>query len=181
MIYDVTKLDGKSTPLRRFPGAYRGDAYGRYSGISDVRFTERFQEGEVNEETSFGAFARVFREGSDWMLQGGHVLGADSSEVEVSALNIGNVGSEPADDTHYWLRVMGNGVIADGYLQGGFEVTSASGTSTEGSNVVPTHTSSSGTVYISLGTWYEERFYPALAGNLNVAFCPPGSFIISRF
>lgn len=129
------------------------------------------------------AFFRLFSTTTKRMLQGGQVTGSEGNKV-VPDIDLGTIGEEPADGTHFYLKITGSGVIIETILYGGFNVTAAvaeSGTSLP-DNTQPTATTSAGrTCYLLLGTWTNDVFSPSAGGNVGITFCPGGGYSISRF
>lgn len=131
------------------------------------------------------AFHRVFKDGSDWKLQGGQVTGG-TGNVVVADITLAVVASEPADGVKQWLEITGNGVTDSGVLLGGFNVTAAVSAvpgqqgATVPNNTLPEYDDATGKkAYLLLGTWSGSQFVAAQGGNVTVSFCP-GNFTITR-
>lgn len=132
---------------------------------------------------ALAAFWRVYTSGTKWMLQGGQVSGGAGNE-SVSDIDLGTVGSEPADGRMFWVQVTGNGDLRGGILYGGFTVTSAvagSGTSLPTGSVPTVTTAAARKFYLMLGTWSGGAFQPSTSGHLMLGYCPGGGYSVSRF
>lgn len=113
----------------------------------------------------------------DIHLQGGTVNGEDVTTTSLKLYDFGTDTWEGADDEQLYLTVTGTGVVADGVLLPGFTVSSI--TASIGSppgDTPPTKDTPSGTAILSLGTFFNGGFLPAIAGNRNVAVCI-GTFV----
>jgi hypothetical protein len=107
------------------------------------------------------------------MLTGGTVTGG-TGNVTVPDIDLGDVGSEPADGTFFWLVCSGDAVTEDDVLLAGFDLATAtvgSGTSLP-SNTIPTALAPAGVLHVSLGSWSAGKFVPAGCGNLQISHCP---------
>jgi hypothetical protein len=120
-----------------------------------------------------GPFCRVFQDAGAWMLTGGTVTGGEGN-VTVPDIDLGDVGSEPADGTFFWLICSGDAVTEDDVLLAGFDLATAtvgSGTSLP-SNTIPTALAPAGVLHVSIGSWSTGKFIPAGCGNLQISHCP---------
>jgi hypothetical protein len=120
-----------------------------------------------------GPFCRVFQSEGVWYLTGGTVTGG-TGNVTVPDIDLGDVGSEPADGTFFWLVCSGDAVTEDDVLLAGFDLATAtvgSGTSLP-SNTIPTAVAPAGVLHVSLGSWSAGKFVPAGCGNLQISHCP---------
>jgi hypothetical protein len=127
-----------------------------------------------------GPFCRVFQSEGAWMLTGGTVTGG-TGNVTVPDIDLGDVGSEPADGTFFWLVCSGDAITEDDVLLPGFDLATAtvgSGTSLP-SNTIPTAAAPAGVLHVSLGSWSAGKFVPAGCGNLQISHCP-GTLSYSR-
>lgn len=140
------------------------------------------REGPATVETvsGGGAFAAVFKASSKWYLQGGQVSGSDSNE-SISAIELGNVGSEPSDGSEIWLKIQGTAVLTDGVLVPDFDLTSVNVVTAGADNTAPTISSTSGTTYYRLGVWFDSVFRPdrLSGGKITVIFCVPSTFKVA--
>lgn len=120
-----------------------------------------------------GPFCKLYSDENKKMLSGGTVTGGSGNET-VDDINLGSVSSGKADGTHHWLKVNYTATADSGVLLPGGKVTSVtdgSGASLP-SNSIPTASSPSGTLYISLGSWQDKTFRPAGCGNFQISHCP---------
>ena len=132
---------------------------------------------------SVGAFFTLYtNEDGDIFLQGGTVTGG-TGNVPIADFQIydhitGWVGS--AGD-HLILHFSGTGIVVDGVLLGGFNLSTVTGPTAGavGATTVPTAGSASGSGDISLGIFATGAFNAANVGNIQITFCP-GSFTITR-
>jgi hypothetical protein len=121
----------------------------------------------------------------DIVLQGGNVGGGTGNDVEPDILlfdaSAGGGTWEGTPGQHLVLTITGDGVVADGVLLAGFNVTGASTAiaSSVGSNTLPTVADVAGILKISLGSFFLGGFTPSAAGDVNVTFCP-GAFTPER-
>ncbi len=134
-------------------------------------------------QPALAAFWRVYSKDTKWMLQGGQVSGGSGNQ-SVADMDLGTVGSEPADGKMFWVEVTGNGDLREGILYGGFTVTAASSGSgtTLPTGSIPTSTLATGRkFYLLLGTWSGGVFQPSTSGHLMLGYCPGGGYSVSRF
>lgn len=132
--------------------------------------------------TASGAFYTLItiEEGpnaGDIHLQGGAVNGEDVTTTSLKLYDLSSDTWEGGDDDQLYLTVSGTGVVADGVLLPGFTVSTI--TPSIGSppgDTPPTKDDTAGTAILSLGTFFNGGFFPAVAGNRNVAVCI-GSFV----
>lgn len=136
--------------------------------------------GAGSSEETGGSFCRVFLDDGDWFLTGGQVSGGEGNET-IADINLGSVASPPSDGTHRWLSIGYTANVEDDVLLPGGEVTSASVSSGSSipSNTIPTVSSPSGTIRVSLGSWSGGVFVPSGCGNIQIHHCP-GSLTYSR-
>jgi len=83
------------------------------------------------------------------------------------------------------LEVDVDGYAPDGVLLAGLTATAADWVSPDGTtsanDTLPTAASPSGKkVFIEIGRWADDDFFPANAGNIRISFCP-GSYNITRY
>ena len=115
----------------------------------------------------------------DIHLQGGTVNGVAVATLDLKVYDASTGLWEGVDDDHLFLEVVGEGVITDGVLLPGFTVTTITPTiGAPSEHVPPTIADATGTAYLSLGVFFSGEFYPAAAGNREIAVCL-GSFDIS--
>lgn len=143
-----------------------------------------FDDGEIAAEGAFYTFITI-PDGSgvgDIFLQTGSVNGMGVPQAQ---LKLYDVSSDEWKDSsltatsgeHLYLTVAGTGTIADGVLLPGFTVSSITPAyGVPPADDPPTKDDPSGTAYLSLGVFFGGAFYPAVAGNRNVAVCI-GTFI----
>ena len=132
--------------------------------------------------TSAGAFYALITittgaDVGDIHLQGGTVNGEDVTTTSLKLYDIGTDSWEGTADEQLYLTVTGTGVVADGVLLPGFTVSGV--TVSIGSppgDTPPTKDDPSGTAILSLGSFFNGGFFPAIAGNRGVAVCI-GSFV----
>jgi hypothetical protein len=139
--------------------------------VSEVLMLSAEQAGTMG---IYGSFCNVFRFDDKWWLTGGTVTAGDANE-EIDDIHLGNVGSEPDDGTWFWIEASGTATTEDGLLLPGFDLTSAtvgSGDSFPTGNTIPTVSSPSGSLQISLGSWSNGVFVPAGCGNIQIFHCP---------
>jgi hypothetical protein len=130
---------------------------------------------------NYGSFFRQIPDaGGDVYLQGGTVNGVAVATSEL-LLYIADPGTwQGAAGDHLILEVEGEGVVEDGLLLAGFDVTTITvSIGPPSAHILPTADDPTGTAYISLGEFSADSFYPAMKGNINIAFCP-GNFTITR-
>ena len=129
-----------------------------------------------NKQASLGGpFCKKYSFGSSpatIKLLGGIVSGG-AGNITVPDIELGTVGSEPADGTHHWLQVSFTAYMEDDVLLPGGDVTAVSdgSGSTLPDNTPPTSSNPDGTVYISLGSWVEGKFVASACGNIQVSHC----------
>ena len=138
-----------------------------------------------------GAFYRVYTVASedatngDIMLQGGQVA-AGSGNASVADFLLYDISATTWAGTagqFLQLTVNGDGSSEDGILMPTFDLTSVTGPAAVASiaaNTLPIVGTLGGVCRISLGTFGDDSFAPALPGNINVSFCF-GGFTITRF
>jgi hypothetical protein len=139
---------------------------------SPVSYVERPSQAAAAAEQS-GPFCRVFQDAGAWYLTGGTVTGG-TGNVTVPDIDLGDVGDEPANGTHFWLVCSGDAVTEDDVLLAGFNLATAtvgSGASLP-SNTIPTALAPAGVLHVSLGSWSAGKFVPAPCGNLQISHCP---------
>lgn len=141
-----------------------------------------FRGAPVEDVTPDGAFFGVYKEDGGWRLQGGQVTAGNKSEA-LAYVFLVKVGSEPDDGHMHWLTIAGDGVVTNGRLQAGFnmtKVTPGHGT-TLPAITLPTKASPKGRTYhVLLGSWQGKRFVPSQSGNVGLTFCPGNGYSISR-
>lgn len=121
-----------------------------------------------------GAFCNIYELEGQWMLTGGTVTGGEGNET-IPDIDLGEIGAEPDDGTHFWLVCTGTAPTEDDVLLPGIDLTSASvasGASFPGTNTLPTVAAPSGTLHISLGSWSGGAFIPSGCGNIQLTHCP---------
>ena len=164
--YPETRLSGSKPTFRPF----------------DVEAEPRkFNEGGGSVAAS-GAFYTLITiedgpNAGDIHLQGGTVNGEDVTTTSLKLYDLSSDTWEGGDDDQLYLTVSGTGVVADGVLLPGFTVSTI--TPSIGSppgDTPPTKDDTAGTAILSLGTFFNGGFFPAVAGNRNVAVCI-GSFV----
>jgi hypothetical protein len=141
--------------------------------------------GQGTTTQSAGSFYNVYVSADDGhtYLQGGTVTGGDGTDT-IADIKVIDSGSGPvsAVGNHLYVEATGNGVVEDGVLLPGWDLTSAStGTAASvPSDTLPTASSSSGKkCYVDLGVFTSDDFLPAAAGSIRISFCP-GSYTVSR-
>jgi len=133
---------------------------------------------------SEGAFYTIITDGDgNKFLQGGSVNGVG---VTTTSLKIFDPDPAPdgtwegTNDQQLYLSVAGTGTVADGVLLPGFDITSITPTiGTPPESTPPTKDVSTGTCIITLGTFFNEAFFPDNIGSFTVAVCI-GGFVVSR-
>lgn len=138
----------------------------------------------ANAPAAPAAFYRVYRDDDTWILQGGQVTAGTGSKV-IDDIEIGTVGSEPADGNKVWIIAEGAGVVEDGRLFQGFNLDEDETVADSGAdlpaNTLPTVAESTGRkCHILLGEWTGARFYPSGPGGIQITFCP-SSYYVTRF
>jgi hypothetical protein len=133
---------------------------------------------------SSGAFYTIIEdEFGDKFLQGGSVngVGVDTSDLKVFDSTPSPDGTwQGTNDQQLYLSVVGTGVVEDGVLLPGFEISSITPTiGTPPASTPPTADDPSGTCILTLGTFFNEAFYPDNIGSFTVAVCI-GSFVVAR-
>lgn len=120
-------------------------------------------------------------------LQGGTISGGSGTKTvaDIKVLDAKTVSGTLLDKA-LWAEITINGVASDGVLLPGANVVSVqcSVTATVGkdvpSNTLPTATSPNGKkVYVEIGRWTKEGFFPSQRGSIQISFCP-GGFTITR-
>jgi hypothetical protein len=123
--------------------------------------------------------------GGHTYLQGGTVKGAAASTRTLAAIKVIDASSGPVATAghHLWIEATVSGIVADGLLLGGVTVTNAT-TSTGASvpaDTAPTAAAATGKkCYISLGAFTGSGFMPANVGNVQISFCPPSTYTVTR-
>ena len=132
-----------------------------------------------------GAFFGMALDGDgNTLLQGGMVTAGSGSHafLDIAVLEPGPSVGDLAGN-FLWLEITGNGVVADGVLLPGFNLTTAAtgiGTAVP-DNTLPTAAGASGkTCHVLLGQWSETTFHPSGVGNIQISFCP-GSYTVTRY
>lgn len=120
----------------------------------------------------------------DTYLQGGTVTGGDGTETidDIKIIDSGTGDPTHAAGQHMYIEATGNGVVSDGVLLPGWNLTNATVGygATVPDNTLPTASSSSGKkCYVDLGVFTAEAFFPAQVGNVQISFCP-GNYSVSR-
>jgi hypothetical protein len=131
-----------------------------------------------------GAFYGLFVDGGDTFLQGGTVTAGDGTETVDSHEVLSGGSPVGTDGQHLVIRATVNGVVEDGVLLPGCNLTAVS-TPTElttvPDNTLPTALDSTGKYcYISLGVFTPTVFLPARIGNIQIGFCPGTGYTVSR-
>lgn len=140
-----------------------------------------------------GAFYRTYVNGDgDTMLQGG-VVKSGSGNFTIADLKVIDAGTGIVDPSGasasagdiLVLNVDVDGYVVDGVLLAGLTATGAAyittSTSTIPDDTLPTVSSHSGKeVYIEIGRWTADSFFPSNIGNIRISFCP-GAYQITRF
>lgn len=129
-----------------------------------------------------GAFFAQRKVSGDTYLQGGTVTGGGGTETiaEIKVVDA-DTGPVAAAGHHLYISANGGGLVVDGVLLPGFDLTTAT-TATAAAvpgNSLPTASDAAGQCRISLGEFTESGFTPNLPGNLAISFCP-GNFTITR-
>lgn len=130
-----------------------------------------------------GAFFGKISEDGIMYLQGGSVTAGDGTESfdKIALTNAaGDLLRTPG--TYMWVNVTGSGIVADGVLLAGYNLSTATiayGSSVP-SNTLPLATSENGRkCYVNLGFFTATEFLPAGSGNVGISYCP-GSYFVSR-
>lgn len=129
---------------------------------------------------SNGPFCKVYVDAPIWRLLGGTITGGIGTET-LSSIGLATVGAEPANGTFHWLIANVTATVEDDVLLPGCDLTSVSTDSgaTVPNNTIPTASSPTGILNVSLGEWMGGKFIPAGCGNLQISHCP-GSLSVSR-
>jgi len=127
-----------------------------------------------------GPFCKKYISSGSYYLLGGTVSGG-TGNIAVSDIELAIGGSEPADGTHHWLEISFDAYVEDDVLLPGGDVTAVATDSgaTIPDSVIPTVSSPTGTLYVSLGSWSQGRFEAAGCGNFQIGHCL-GSLTYSR-
>jgi hypothetical protein len=129
-----------------------------------------------------GAFWGMYVEKGDTYLQGGTVFGGNGNKTveDIKVLDRKTVAATLVGKK-LWVEIGFNGVVADGVLLPGGDVTSAkcSAQSTAGKdlppNTLPTAKSPNAKkVFYEVGRWTKDGFFPSRTGHISVGFCPGG-------
>lgn len=177
MIYDTPAFSSEPPPF-----GFRAGEAGNVGNKSVERTAP--QESSVGIAGAF--FTKYTNTDGDIYLQGGTLSGGTGNEPVSDILIYDHItGWTGSPDDHLVLSFDGTGVVEDGVLLSGFDVTSVSGPSpgAVGSTTLPTASSAAGSGDISLGIFSGDTdttgFGPANVGNIQITFCP-GSFTITR-
>lgn len=131
-----------------------------------------------------GAFSHLYvhTDGHTY-LQGGTVTGGSGTDTE-SDIKVIDSGTGPTQTagTHMYVNASGAGVVSDGVLIPGFDLSSASigYASSVPANTLPTASASTGkNCYVDLGVFTDTSFLPSGSGNIQISFCP-GAYSVDR-
>lgn len=130
-----------------------------------------------------GAFNKTFVEDDITYLQGGTVSGGTGLETVANIEIKDDLGEwVQATGVHIYLAVTGDGIVADGVLLPGFNITGVTVgyNATIPANTIPTYDDEVGkTCHIDLGVFTVDNFYQSASGNLDVKLCH-GSYTVTR-
>lgn len=116
-----------------------------------------------------------------YYLQGGSVS-AGTGNIDVPDLDIATAGSEPVDHTLLWLECTGDGIVEDGVLLPGFDLTSVDyddGLALPSNTLPEADDEEDKVCHLLLGRWLNAAFIPSSPGNIQITACP-GSYTASR-
>lgn len=139
----------------------------------------------VTSTVSEGAFfTLIVDSGGDTYLQGGSVVGGNGGSDTIADYKVIDsvTGGTSADGNILYVQVSCTGVVGDGILLPGCSVVSATtgSAATLPDNQAFTAASYTGkNLYVEIGRWAEDLFYPSAPGNLIATGCV-GSFSITR-
>lgn len=177
----VSPAEGNPSPESFMP------RYGPKNPFTDFPImTKRRQESSAGSITD-GAFYSEYVDGSgDTYLQGGQVISGSGnfSIADIKVIDAGTGITESNGDLLV-LEVTVDGYVVDGVLLAGLTATAAAYVSPSVSslpgNTLPIIGSHTGRkVYVEIGRWAADNFYPASPGNIRISFCP-GAYTITRF
>ena len=117
-------------------------------------------------------------------LQGGTVSAGSGSDTAAN-IALTNSSGVPlhAAGQHMYVNALGDGILSDGVILAGFDLTSASVgyNATVPSNTLPLAAGATGKrCYVDLGVFTATGFLPNAAGNIQISYCP-GAFNVSRY
>lgn len=184
------KVEHRIAAIERFLGPFKLTRIQAQTEQGDPRhfniLAATGRPGDAAEKVT-GSFWGLYVKSGHTYLQGGTVSGGSGTKTidDIKVLD-GKTVAGTLVDKILWVSITVNGVASDGVLLPGANVTAAecSVTSTVGtqvpSNTLPTASSPSGKkVYVEIGRWTKEGFFPSKQGHIQVSFCP-GSFTITR-
>ena len=125
-------------------------------------------------EVTAGAFYTIYTDDSgDSYLQGGSVTGGNGGSESIADIKVMDASTGPvnAAGTVLYLKATCKATIADGIMLPGCELTGATTTTTLADNHQFTTTALTGDLYLELGRWTEDNFYPSAPGNKTATGC----------